>query len=97
MTGLARRHYPFVPPFLVRDAFRADLALPRYGGRVAFLLAGRDEVAPPDQARALFDAFPGPKRLWEEPLATHNTLSFRPGDPLWGEITGFLLGYTLPR
>ena len=44
-----------------------------------------------DQARALFAAFPGPKRLWEEPDATHDTLRHRPGDPLWGEILGFLL------
>jgi hypothetical protein len=54
-------------------------------------------VAPPDQARALFQAYPGQKRLWEEPAATHNTLRYRPGDPLWNEITGFLLGYTPPR
>lgn len=90
VTSLARRHYPIAPSFLVRDAFRADLALPRYGGRVAFLLAGRDEVAPPDLARALFDAYPGTKRLWEEPGATHNTLRYRAGDPIWGEIVGFL-------
>jgi hypothetical protein len=97
VTALARRHYPFVPSGLVRDTFRADLSLPRFGGRVAFLLAGRDEVAPPDLARALFQAYPGPKLLREVPSATHNTLPYRPGDPLWSEITGFLLGYTPPR
>ncbi len=97
VTALARRHYPFVPSGLVRDTFRADHALPRYGGKVAFLLAGRDEVAPPDLARSLFDAYPGPKRLWEQPGATHNTLPYRPRDFLWSEITGFLLGYTPPR
>jgi pimeloyl-ACP methyl ester carboxylesterase len=91
VTELARRHYPFVPPALVRDAFRADRALPRYGGRVAFLLAGRDEVAPPDQARDLFQAYQGPKRLWEEPQATHNTLRHDPGDPLWAGVMRFLL------
>jgi len=91
VTALARHHYAVVPAFLVRDAFRADLALPRYGGRVAFLLAGRDEVAPPDLARALFEAYPGPKRLWEEREASHNTLRFRPGDPLWGEVWKFLM------
>jgi pimeloyl-ACP methyl ester carboxylesterase len=91
VTALARHHYPLVPSFLVRDTFRADLALPGYRGRVAFLLAGRDEVAPPGQARALFDAFPGPKRLWEEPEATHNTLRYRPGDPVWADVWRFLL------
>lgn len=91
VTSLARRHYPVVPSFLVRDGFRADLALPRYGGPVGFLLAGRDEVAPPDLARALFDTHPGKKQLWEQPDATHNTLRYRPGDPSWAAIVGFLV------
>jgi pimeloyl-ACP methyl ester carboxylesterase len=90
VTAVARRHYPFVPASLVRDAFRADLALPRYGGRVAFLVAGRDEVAFADLGRALFEAYPGPKRLWVEKEAFHNTLQFRPTDPLWSEVWGFL-------
>ena len=64
---------------------------------MAFLVAGRDEVTFPDLARGLFQAYPGPKRLWEEPAATHNTVPYRPGSPVWTEITGFLLGYTSPR
>jgi len=92
VTALARRHYPVVPSLLLRDTFRADLSLPRYGGKVAFLVAGRDEVAFPDLARALFQAYPGPKRLWEEPAATHNTLRYHPGDPHWTEVWRFLLG-----
>jgi hypothetical protein len=91
VVALARRHYPVVPSFLVRDAFRADRALPRYPGRVAFLVAGRDEVAFPDQARALFTAFPGPKLLREEPEANHNTLRYDPRDPLWADTLRFLL------
>jgi pimeloyl-ACP methyl ester carboxylesterase len=96
VTSLARRHYPLAPSFLVRDAFRADRALPRYPGPVAFLVAGRDEVAPPDLARELLAARSGPKRLWEQPDATHNTLRYRPGDPLWADVTAFLLRYTSP-
>jgi uncharacterized protein len=90
VTAVARRHYPFVPASLVRDAFRADLALPRYGGRVAFLVAGQDEVVFADLGRALFEAYPGPKRMWEEQGAFHNTLRFRPADPVWAEIWKFL-------
>ena len=90
VTAVARRHYPFVPSSLVRDTFRADLALPRYGGRVAFLVAGQDEVVFADLGRKLFDAYPGPKHMWEEQGASHNTLRFRPGDPLWGEVWKFL-------
>jgi pimeloyl-ACP methyl ester carboxylesterase len=90
VTAVARRHYPFVPSSLVRDAFRADLALPRYGGRVAFLVAGQDEVVFADLGRALFEAYPGPKRMWEEQGASHNTLRFGPADPLWAEVWKFL-------
>jgi pimeloyl-ACP methyl ester carboxylesterase len=90
VTAVARRHYPFVPSSLVRDAFRADLSLPRYGGRVAFLVAGQDEVVFADLGRALFEAYPGPKRMWEEHGASHNTLRFHPTDPLWAEIWKFL-------
>ncbi len=91
VTALAGRHYPVVPSFLVRDAFRADRALPRYPGRVAFVVAGRDEVAFPDQALALAGAFPGPKLVREEPEATHNTLRHDPRDPLWADALRFLL------
>jgi pimeloyl-ACP methyl ester carboxylesterase len=90
VTAVARRHYPFAPSSLVRDAFRADLSLPRYGGRVAFLVAGQDEVVFADLGRALFEAYPGPKRMWEEQGASHNTLRFHPTDPLWAEIWKFL-------
>jgi uncharacterized protein len=91
-SAVAPGHYPFIPSFLVRDAFRADLALPSYGGRVAFLIAARDEVVFADLGRALFEAYPGPRRLWEEPRAFHNTLRFDPADPLWTEIWAFLRG-----
>ncbi len=92
VTAVARRHYPFIPSLLVRDAFRADAALPAYGGRVAFLLAGQDEVVFTDLGRALHQAYPGPKRLWEEPGASHNTLRYDPADPRWTEVWTFLAG-----
>lgn len=92
VPALARRHYPFLPSFLVRDTFRADLALPSYRGRSAFLLAGRDEVVFADLGRALHDAYPGPKRLWVQEEAGHNTLDYDPRDPRWREMVEFLLG-----
>jgi pimeloyl-ACP methyl ester carboxylesterase len=90
VAAVARRHYRVVPAFFLRDPFRADLALPSYGGRVAFLVAGQDEVVFPDLGRALFDAYPGPKRLWEEPEAGHNTLDWSPRQERWREIVEFL-------
>jgi pimeloyl-ACP methyl ester carboxylesterase len=88
---VARRHYPWVPSFFVRDGWRADRALPRYGGRVAFLVAGRDEIVFADLGVALHDAYPGPKAMWVEEGATHNGLDWRPGLERWREIVEFLV------
>jgi hypothetical protein len=86
VPAVARRHYRFLPAIVHRDAYRADRALPRYGGPAAFLVAGRDEVVFADLGRALFEAYPGPKRLWEDERAGHNTLDWSPGLPRWREM-----------
>ena len=91
VPAVARRHYPALPEALYRDPFRADRALPRYGGPVAFLVAGQDEVVFAELCRALHDDQPGPKRLWEDPRAGHNTIRWDPGLPRWREMVAFLL------
>jgi hypothetical protein len=86
VTAVAKRHFPFLPGMLVRDAYRADLALPCYSGPVGFWVAGRDEVVFPDLGLALFEARTGPKRLWIEPDANHNGIQYDPCDPRWREV-----------
>jgi pimeloyl-ACP methyl ester carboxylesterase len=90
VPAVARRHYPGIPEAFYRDAYRADLALPRYGGPVAFLVAGEDEVVFPDLCRALHDRYPGPKRIWEDPRAGHNSVRWSPELPRWREMVEFL-------
>jgi hypothetical protein len=90
VPAAARRHHPLVPAAFFRDPWRADLALPRYGGPVAFLVAGRDEVVFPDLGVALHDAYPGRKGMWVEEGASHNGLDWRPGLPRWREMVEFL-------
>jgi uncharacterized protein len=92
VPAVAARHYPGLPAWLVRDAYRADRALPRYGGPVAFVLAGRDEVVFTDLGQALFDARTGPKALWVDPRATHNAVDWTPGAPPWREAVTFAAG-----
>ncbi len=92
VPAVGRRHYPFLPAAVYRDTWRADLALPRYGGRVAFVVAGRDEITFADLGRALHDAYAGPKRLWVDERADHNGLRWDPALPRFREIVGFLLG-----
>ena len=90
VPAVARRHFPMVPAFLIRDTLRTDRALPRYSGPVAFLIAGRDSVVFPDLGEALFAAYRGPKQKWVEARADHNTLDYDPRRRIWGELLAFL-------
>jgi uncharacterized protein len=90
VPAVARRHSPLLPAWFLRDAYRADRALARYPGPVAFLLAGRDEIVFTDLGQALFDAHRGPKRLWVDERATHDTVRWDPRLPRWSEMVAFL-------
>lgn len=92
VPAVAARHFPWIPGFLSRDTWRADRALPSYPGPVAFVVAGEDEVTFADLGRALFEAYPGTKRLWLEPGATHNGLDWRASHPTWREVMAFVAG-----
>jgi pimeloyl-ACP methyl ester carboxylesterase len=92
VPAVARRHYPWLPAAFARDPWRTDLALPRYPGPVAFVVAERDEVTFADLGKALFDAYPGRKRLWVEAGAGHNTLDWRTLNPVWAQAMEFVTG-----
>lgn len=97
VPAVAKRLYGVAPSFLIPDAYRADEALPRYGGPVGFLVAGRDEVVFPDLGLALHAAYPGRKRLWMDEGAGHNTVRYDPADGRWTEMLEFLLGAEADR
>ncbi len=90
LAEVARHHYPLLPGFVLRDRFEPLRDLRAFRGPVAVLVAGRDEVVTAAQGRKLFDGLPGPKRLWEQPDALHNTVDLRPDSPMWREVTTFL-------
>lgn len=91
IPAIARRHYPILPSFLVRDPFRASAALAGLKVPISFLIAGRDEVVFPDLGKQLYEAYEGPKRLWIEDEATHNSLDFSPRLERWGEMLRFIV------
>ena len=91
-AAVARRHYPVIPSFLVRDTLRTDQALEQLRMPVAFMIAGKDEVVFPDLGMDMYSAYQGPKRLWVDSGAGHNTLDFAPGRGPWPEIMSFLTG-----
>jgi len=92
LASVQRHHYPWIPGLLLRDRYDSEAALRGFSGPVAFLVAGRDEVVPAALGLRLHGGFGGRKRLWVESEAGHNTLDYRPGRPLWGELIAFLAG-----
>jgi pimeloyl-ACP methyl ester carboxylesterase len=90
LPALARRHYPWLPAWFLRDGFRADQALAAFPGPVAFLIAGQDTIAPPGLGQAFFNGCPGTKRLWVEADAGHNSIDYNPRHAIWREILAFV-------
>ncbi|BDG03184.1 hypothetical protein AMOR_21800 [Anaeromyxobacter oryzae] len=89
LAAVARLHYPIVPPWLLRDRFRPARDLAAFRGPAVVLVAGADEVVGPAEGRRLFAALPGPKRLVEQPGATHNGIDLA-SPALWDEVVAFL-------
>ena len=91
-TDVAASEFPLFPVRLaLQDTYEAQQALKSYSGRIAVLLAEKDEMIPTRFGQSLFDGYRGPKQLWVEPGAGHNSLDFNPRTPRWSEIKGFLL------
>ncbi len=90
LIEVARAHYPFLPPGLLRDRFAPQDDLAAFGGPAVVVVAGRDEVVGAEQGRQLFQALRGPRKLVVQPEAGHNGLELAPGAPLWREVVGFL-------
>lgn len=97
LADIAAHHYPFLPVrWLLRERYDAAADLARYAGPVAVLLAGRDEVIPARLGQSLFDGYAGPKRLWVQEEAGHNTLDYDPRAEWWREVAGFLVESAAP-
>lgn len=95
ITDIATGRFPFFPVrFLMHDRYEAAVALREYSGPVAVLLAGRDTIVPTRFGQALFDSYNGPKKLWIQPDAGHNSLDFSPDLELWREVEQFWNGRT---
>jgi pimeloyl-ACP methyl ester carboxylesterase len=89
-VDVAAGRYPIFPVrFLMKDQYQAAAALREYSGPVAILLAGNDYIVPTRFGQALFDGYSGPKKLWIQPDAGHNSLNFDPKAKMWREIAEF--------
>jgi pimeloyl-ACP methyl ester carboxylesterase len=90
-TDVAQGRFPIFPVSLVmQDRYEAARALRKYRGPVAILLAGQDMIVPTHYGQKLFDGYGGPKRLWIQADAGHNTLDYDPQAKWWKEVSDFL-------
>lgn len=76
---------------LLRDRYDSVANLAAFGGPVAVVVAGRDEVIPPARGLALYERLRAPKRLWTFPEAGHNTWPVGPREAWWDEVLAFTL------
>jgi hypothetical protein len=79
IRAMARIHYPFLPRFLVPDAYPTRRRLAEIGAPVLVVHGERDRIVPASEGRALYEAAQDPKRLLLFPEAGHNDLVDRVG------------------
>jgi len=86
LASVAQSHYPVLPVYyLLRDRFAPVDWLKDYRGPVKIIIAGADEIIPPERGQKLYDGYPGPKSLQIIPGAHHNeTIS---QSPQWWRAT----------
>src|SRR5262245_31716291 len=90
IRAMARRHYPFVPPFLIRTRFDSDVKIAAVVAPKLFLVAERDEIVPPEQGLRLYELAPPPKKLLVIPRSGHNDTYATGGEPYWKAVGDFL-------
>jgi pimeloyl-ACP methyl ester carboxylesterase len=82
LVSVGQRQMPFLPvSLLLRERFDPAGWLKDYRGPVSFVVAGADEIIPPDLGQKLHDSYAGPKRLQVIAGARHNDIAEQP--PGW--------------
>jgi uncharacterized protein len=71
---VGRLHYPFVPAFLIPDAYPTVRQIHGLRAPLLVLHGDRDDIVPLSQGRALFEAARGPKQMHVFPGLGHNDL-----------------------
>jgi len=90
IAAMARKHYPFVPAFLIRSRYDNEGKVASVAAPKLFLVAENDEIAPPEQGRRLFDLAAAPKTLFVIPGSGHNDTYVTGGEEYWKAWVKFL-------
>ncbi len=89
LVSVGQFHMVIFPVALILvDRYPSEKDLRTYHGPVAMLVAGQDNVIPEKFGRRLYDAYDGPKRLWEFPEGNHGTVMVQPPE-IWKQIIDF--------
>jgi len=87
--SVGQRQMPFLPVSLIlRERYNPAEWLADYRGPVSILIAGVDEVIPPDLGHKLHDGYAGPKRLQVVEGARHNDVAEQSAE-WWKEVFSF--------
>ncbi len=87
---MAREHYPWVPALLIRSRFDSAARVPSISAPKLFLVAGEDEIVPPEQGLRLHALAREPKSLYVIPGAHHNDTYVAGGEAYWKALGRFL-------
>jgi uncharacterized protein len=86
LANVAQNHMPWIPVrWILRDAFDSITHLRRYRGPIGFWVGGNDTVVPARFGRQLFEAYSGPKQLWDVPGRGHEDI-VRQGPEWWRAV-----------
>jgi pimeloyl-ACP methyl ester carboxylesterase len=89
LVEVAKHHYPYLPVrLMLRHPFDSAKHAPQLKMPLLCIAAAQDEVIPVERARALYDAWSGPKQWVELKGADHNSTDGMPG--FWQSIAAFL-------
>jgi alpha-beta hydrolase superfamily lysophospholipase len=91
LADLARTHYWYLPTrWLLLDKYNNVENLRGYQGRIAVLLAGKDEVVPVEHGKTLYESLRTEKHLWLFDNARHNQVPVGPELNWWSEVVQYL-------
>ncbi len=91
LPAVAQTHYPYLPArWLVLDRYNSVDNLADFEGKIAVVLAGKDEVIPVQHGLNLYDTLAGDKQLWLFEGATHNRMPIEADRDWWDEVFSFL-------
>ena len=89
LASVAQSQYPFLPAYwLLWDRFDPTDWLKDYRGPVKIVVAGSDEVIPPERGKKLYENYPGPKSLQIIVGAGHGG-TFGQSPQWWREVQAF--------